>query len=122
MTSDLLHLHPFSDDEVRLATINYEAQEWLTRELHSAFQMSGLSVEELATALDLPIETARQWLSGDVDLSMSDLRHLATALDAHVTYRVEPVVNRLPQWIASLDDASWRDLSWEPGPISTWKR
>lgn len=104
-TNDVLHA--FEDDEVRLARINYESQEWLTRELHSAFLMRGFSVRELADLLDLDVSTAEDWVSGNVDLSMSELRHLATALDAHVTYRVEPIVNRLPRWISALNDDAW---------------
>lgn len=111
--SNLAQAHPFSDGQVRLATANYESQEWLTRELHGAFLTSGMTVNKLAEELELSTEVAIAWLSGDVDLSMSDLRHLATAMDAHVTYRVESAVNRMPEWIAALSDETWAAQSRE---------
>lgn len=120
MTDPEMPLHPFSEGEVRLATINYEAQEWLTRELHAAFQMSGLTVDQLAELLEIEVDVARDWLSGNVDLAMSELRHLATALDAYVTYRVEPIVNRLPEWISTLSDVGWEPFAnnWAPERLS----
>ena len=106
MTDDVF-THSFTEGEIRLATVNYEAQEWLTRELFTAYEMSGLSEKELARLLELDVPTVQDWLSGDVDLTMSELRHLATALDAHVTYRVEPIVNRLPEWVKGLSGIGW---------------
>lgn len=105
--SFITHAHPFSDGQVRLATANYESQEWLTRELHGAFLTSGMTVRELADELELTPDEAASWLSGDVNLSLADLRHLATAMDAHVTYRVESAVNRMPEWIATLAGDGW---------------
>lgn len=120
--SYLTQAHPFSEGQVRLATANYESQEWLTRELHGAFLTSGMTVRELASELDLPPEVAKAWLSGDVDLSLSDLRHLATAMDAHVTYRVESAVNRMPEWIAALAGESWAvvDHTWNLDRHRLW--
>lgn len=106
--------HPFSDDEVRLATMNYESQEWLTRELFNAYELSGMTTRDLARDLEMDASTVEYWLSGDADLSLSDLRHLATALDAHVTYSVEPLVHRLPRWIDDISNALWTHTSWSP--------
>lgn len=107
MSTNHVQSNIFSDGEIRLATSNYEAQEWLTRELHSAFLVSGMNVSDLARSLDLSLEEAEEWLSGDRDLTMSELRHLATAIDAHVTFHVEAGVNRVPEWLASLDGVAW---------------
>jgi hypothetical protein len=116
MTTADTHLHPFSAGEVALAGANYESQEWLTRELHSAAQMSGTTPERLAELLEITVDEATSWISGDFDLTMSELRHLATALDCHVTYKVDPLVNRLPEWLDSLSGAGWQqyDQQWVP--------
>lgn len=67
------------------------------RELHRAFTMSPLTLLELAQELELSEEGARSWIDGDVDLRLSDLRHLANAIGAHVTHQVGAITRSAPQ-------------------------
>jgi|GEM_PF-5667873 hypothetical protein len=108
---------PFSDEQIALAASNYEAQVWLVGALKRAFKMSGLSIEDLALELDLDLETATGWIHGDVDLTLSELRHLANAVDAKVAYRVEPIRNR---YVGRFKDISER-TEWAPVEVgSNW--
>jgi hypothetical protein len=100
-------MHPFSENEVRLATINYEAQEWLSRELHAAFLMSGLTLTDLARELEMDEELTAEWIEGDYDLS------LANALDAHVSYRVIPIYNRVGEWLSNMERDIWQSEPWK---------
>ncbi|MBM7504210.1 hypothetical protein ACFPER_12035 [Agromyces aurantiacus] len=98
----------FDDEKIALAASNYEAQEWLVRELGKAFQMSRLSVEELASELELEPTEAREWLDGEVDLTLTELRHLANAIDAHVTYRVGALKTLYSDRLREVEsDAPW---------------
>jgi len=79
----------FSDDRVRLAAGNYEAQEWLFREIHKAYRMSDATIEDVAHELDLTPEEAQDWIDGEVDLTLTELRQLANAVDAKIKYQVQ---------------------------------
>lgn len=83
----------FTEDQLNLASDNYEAQEALVDGLRRAYSMSGMSHEDLASELELSVTEAEAWIGGDVDLHLSQLRHLANAIDAKVTYRVAGLRN-----------------------------
>lgn len=119
MTEEAVPLHPFADGELRLATLNYESQEWLTRALHEAFQLSSLSIEDLARQLEISVDEAREWISGDFDLTMSELRQLANAIDARVTYRVDTMYNRMDEWIRQVETFAWQEVPWRMVPEAT---
>lgn len=108
---------PFSDDQIALASSNYEAQEWLVRELHRAFKMSQLTLAELAQELELSEEEAQAWIDGDVDLRLSDLRHFANAIDAHVTYRVAAVKTKYIERFSGMTGAGM----WQESHSQLWK-
>ena len=112
---------PFSDDEIALAASNYEAQEWLVRALGDAFVMSELTIEQLADELGLSVEEAQDWLYGEVDLTLSELRQLANAIDAHVTYRVGAIKTKYVERFASMSNRHWKNgPEWSPvhnGPL-----
>lgn len=111
-------MYEFSDEQIALAASNYEAQEHLIRELRNAFQMSRLTLEELADELELSTEDALAWISGEVDLTLSELRHLANAVDAQVTYRVGALRTMYASRIAEVQsNAPW--LETEPFWAST---
>lgn len=82
---------PFTEEQIALAGENYESQERLFDSLRSAFSMSEISIEDLADELEISLEDAQGWIDGEFDLTLSQLRHLANAIDAHVRYQVEPL-------------------------------
>lgn len=106
-----------SEDHIELAAMNYEAQENLFVRLQEAFRMSELSIEEVADELGLGSEEAQDWLYGEVNLTLSQLRQLANAIDAHVTYRAGALrtkyVNRYfdDQFWVSSDTDQWEKVA-----------
>jgi len=103
---------PFTEEQVALAASNYEAQEWLLRALREAFVMSGLSLQDLASELDLSSEDAEAWINGEMDLTLSELRQLANVVDAHVTYRVNPVHTKYVDRFERISKDLWQEVPW----------
>lgn len=104
----------FSDAKIQLASGNYEAQEHFFARLFDAFKMSGLKYEDVADELGVSVSDAQEWLMGEVDLSLSELRQLANTIDAKVSYKVGALhttyASRLPEmvkrtnWVEKNDD------------------
>jgi len=103
---------PFNEPAINLAADNYEAQERLLADVRRALEIRRISIDDLATELELSVEEASAWVDGEVDLRLSQVRHLANAIDAHITYRVGAIkthyAGRMPD-----DSDVWEDLSWE---------
>lgn len=107
----------FSDAAIRLASSNYEAQESLFNRLLESFRMSGLEFSDVANELGISVEEAQDWLMGEVDLSLSELRQLANTIDAKVSYKVGALhtsyANRLQEMVNKSDWIEKRD-DWKP--------
>lgn len=99
----------FSEAELDLASDNYESQEFLVEGLQQAFVMSKMTLDDLAFELDMSKSEAQSWIDGDVDLHLSQLRHLANAIDAKVSYRVHPLRTRYEERVHVLA----RGFDWE---------
>lgn len=102
---------PLSTDEVSLAAANYEAQENLFSQLQTAFKMSQLPESHVAEELDLSVDEFREWLYGDVNLTLAQLRQLANAVDSQITYRARAVRTRFNERIATINDQLWAQSS-----------
>lgn len=101
----------FSQSELLLATENYESQEALLFRLRQAFAASEMGVEDLAGLLEVSSEEAEDWISGDVDLHLSELRYLANALDAKITWNVKCAYTSYPQRFQNMHDAGlWQNV------------
>ncbi|MFE4834456.1 hypothetical protein ACFRAU_07220 [Arthrobacter sp. NPDC056691] len=74
--------------EQALADDNLRAQEHLWESLAVALRDSERSIEDVAARLGIPADLAEDISNGRVDVSLSDLREFAYAIDAFVTYRV----------------------------------
>ncbi|WIB69768.1 hypothetical protein [Curtobacterium sp. MCBD17_026] len=103
----------FTEEQLNLASDNYDAQEVLVEDLRRAFVMSRMTHEELASELELSVPDAEAWVSGEVDLHLSQLRHLANAVDAKVTYKVSALRTRYKRELHALEafDA-WQTTEW----------
>ena len=113
MNSETRVPHTFTDEQIALASSNYESQEWLIRELNTAFIMSGRTIEELAADLGMATDEAQAWLDGEMDLTLSELRQLANSVDAHVTYRVGPLRTRyVEKFVEMHSGEQWQDIDW----------
>ncbi|PVZ94742.1 hypothetical protein DDQ50_13780 [Amnibacterium flavum] len=76
--------------------------------------MSGRSVGELADELGVSVADAKSWIDGGNDLTLSELRQLANAVDAHVTYKVSPLRTRHRRMFDDLEDfTGWVDTNWD---------
>ncbi|MBF4578908.1 helix-turn-helix transcriptional regulator [Frigoribacterium sp. VKM Ac-2530] len=103
--------HPFSQSELLLAAENYESQEALLTRLRQAFLASEMAVEDLAALLEVEPQEAADWISGDVDLHLSELRYLANALDAKITWNVKCAYTTYPQRFQKMHDAGlWQEM------------
>lgn len=115
----------FTSAEISLSASNYTAQTQLVTDLRAAFAMRDMSVEALATELDLTAEDAQAWLDGEVDLSLTELRYLANAIDARVSYHVVPMTTRHLDRIARLDPGddwhageAWNSYHYDPSRLA----
>lgn len=107
------HGHVFSDAEVRLSAGNYAAQTRLASQLQEAFRRREMDLETLASELDLSVEEASDWVSGNFDLTLTELRYLANAIDAEVTYKVTPMKTRWLEQLRRLEPNDlWHDSEW----------
>lgn len=104
--------HAFDAAAVHLAAENYEAQEDLLAQLRRALEMRQISIPDLARELELSEEETLSWVEGEVDLRLSQIRYLANAIDAHVTYRVGAIKTHYKHRMPAESDL-WRDSSWE---------
>lgn len=101
---------PFSDEQIALAASNYEAQEALLDQLRRALSSRGMSVEQLAAELELPEEDAQDWIDGEVDLTLSELRQLANAVDVRLSYSVSPIATVWRERFAEIAETlPWKD-------------
>lgn len=71
-----------------LADENLRAQEHLWETLLQALKESGRSVDDVASRLGIPADLVESISKGRVDVSLSDLREYAYAVDAFISYRV----------------------------------
>ena len=76
---------------VATASSNYEAQESLMHQLHTALTANQLTLTDVAQKLELSEDEARSWIDGDVDLRLSELRQLANAIGVRIEYRSDAV-------------------------------
>lgn len=101
---------PYTEEQLELSGLNYEAQEILVAKLRSAFQLSGMTVEELAEDLEIDEVELQGWIDGEADLTFSDLRHYASALDVHVRYKVDFMGTNWPDMFKTLNyTAGWQE-------------
>ncbi|ROR81145.1 hypothetical protein SAMN06295974_0370 [Plantibacter flavus] len=110
--------HAFGTAEIALAAENYEAQEHLLSEIRRALEIRGITIRELAEELELPEDEALSWVDGDVDLRLSQLRYLANAIDAHITYRVGAIKTHFKHRMPTESDL-WKASSWESSSVLT---
>lgn len=111
----------FDDDRIELAAANYESQESLVAAIKSAFGMCEMSIVDLASELELDVPVAQAWIDGEVDLTLSELRHLANAVDAHVSYTVRGVRTRYRERFVEMTAAAvWEqtDDLWATKPTA----
>lgn len=73
-----------------VADANLDQQEALVRGICTAQAESGRSVEELAALVGADPELIARAISGEDDLSLTEIRHIAVALNMVVGYRVYP--------------------------------
>lgn len=100
----------FTEASIQLASSNYESQEDLFLHLRRAFQMSRLDYSDIADELGISNAEVRDWLEGEVNLSLADLRQLANAVDAHITYRVAPLRTSYAERLAAIASSrQWVD-------------
>lgn len=83
----------FTSAQIELAQSNYEARIELLGQLQRAFSDANMTKEELSAELGWDIETVDRVLAGYRDITLTDLAQLASAMDAHVSYRVAPRVS-----------------------------
>jgi len=74
----------------RLMTANLLAQEALIKSLRDARVTAGLTVEEVAARLGVGVEIVQQVEAHEYDMSLTELRQYAYAVDAFIEYDVEP--------------------------------
>lgn len=74
--------------EQSLADDNLHAQDHLWESLRLALRDSGRSLDDVASRLGISVDLVRAIGEGRIDVSLSDLREYAYAVDAAVTYRV----------------------------------
>lgn len=79
---------PFSEQEMENASNNYNNQVDLIEELHAAFILSGFTLEYMAYELGVDKIMVEEALTGQRDLTFTELRHLANALHVSVGYVV----------------------------------
>lgn len=75
--------------DLSLAQANVLAQQEMIQQLEAARIVSGRSVDEVAALLGVEPSMVQQSLSGERDLTLTELRLLAFAVDAVVEYEVE---------------------------------
>lgn len=95
-----------------VAGANLSAQEGFISALCDAQVQSGLTVQEAADRIGAPVEAVMQALVGDSDLNLTEIRHLAIALDAIVEFRVTNARELLK--------ANGRSLSKEIATTAAW--
>jgi ribosome-binding protein aMBF1 (putative translation factor) len=108
----------FTEDQLNLAADNYEAQETLVDGLRRAYEMSGMTRDDLARELELSAADAQAWIEGDVDLHLSQLRHLANAIDAKVTYKVSALRTKYKRKLHGFE-STWTPTDWDSSPQHT---
>jgi len=82
-----------SDIEIDRVSRNYEAQVALFDHLNGHFYDSGEPIEVLASHLDIEVSEMADWLAGQTDLTLSEVRYLANALGVVIEYRVGRLVS-----------------------------
>ncbi|MDT0169566.1 hypothetical protein [Pseudarthrobacter sp. BRE9] len=93
-----------------LADDNLQAQGHLWEALRGALVASGLSYEDVASRLGIDVDLVRAISGGRVDISLSDLREYAYAVDASITYRVIPRYSHyLETFRQLLSEKHWHD-------------
>lgn len=98
-----------------VASINLHAQEGFLEALGVAQERSGISVEQAAERIGASVEAITQALTGGTDLNLSEIRHLAIALDAIVEFRVTNAheawrANRVQQTADAIAEVAWDEL------------
>lgn len=103
----------YSEEQIALAALNYENQEWLIRRLHEAFVSSERNAETAASELGISVEEFASWLAGEVDLTVSELRQLANTVDAVVSYRVGALKVRYADKFDEMQNhPQWKQSNW----------
>lgn len=111
-------LTDFLESVDSLAVVNATAQEALTEGLHNAFLKSGRSLEDVADQLRVAPEIVEAALRGVRDLTLTEIRLLALAVNAFVRYQVTPVsasqeASFPKEWTAGL----WHDSPFDAAPV-----
>ncbi|MCW2287053.1 hypothetical protein EDF60_1704 [Leucobacter luti] len=109
----------FGEHRIAVAAENFESQEQLFAAIRRALTRSGRTSAEVSKELGLSGAELIDWISGDIDLALSELRQLANAVDAKIIYTVSPA---RAAWLQSLgsfesnaslwidDDSEWGSL------------
>jgi hypothetical protein len=106
---DLIEGSPFTSAQIQVASKNYEAQVDLLDQLQAVFDESEITLTEFAENLGLSEEEAEAVLAGAVDLTLTELRYIANALEVVIDYHVRPASRTVESLTAELELADEED-------------
>ncbi len=104
-----------ADFRAWVADSNLAMQTLFARDLAMACRNSEVSAETVAERLGVDLSTARDAMTGTLDLTLTEIRHLAIAAELVVEYRVTPARHLALTEIAGaavdgILDALWVDV------------
>ncbi|QAB17498.1 hypothetical protein Leucomu_05795 [Leucobacter muris] len=115
---DLLGESSVDRSSIELAAKNHRSQRHLIEGLANALKVAGVSISSVAEKMGESEYLVCQWLDGDRDLTLSQLRKFANSIDAFVDYRVtslsESADRKFKTMTSSHASNNW--VEWEPGP------
>jgi len=100
-----------------VSAINLDSQHRLFELFREAIEVSGKDMDDVARELGVPTSTVEAVLSGDRDMTLTEIRQFAYAVDTVIVYQGMPratdnLLSRA-KTIRQMADVSWVPNDWE---------